>query len=186
MAAKNPAISISCFFVNRCGIQIGSSFMKPACSYWAAFLSKNSLSPLSIVLHQLFVLIAFDEGVSFFVDMIILNPAFVYQRNQIGTSCFFGNTVYRTQFTNSNNFFGIFFQPLYYGGLTFIITRQLDGSTFRLFFSYALCKTLQLTQAHLTLMNIKMDKISNIVSIGLRLYTRFMILGAQLGYYIRR
>jgi hypothetical protein len=28
IAAKNPAISISCFFENRCGIEMGSSKIK--------------------------------------------------------------------------------------------------------------------------------------------------------------
>jgi hypothetical protein len=28
IAAKKPAISISCFFVKRCGMQMGSSLMK--------------------------------------------------------------------------------------------------------------------------------------------------------------
>src|ERR1044071_1790972 len=39
--AKNPAISISCFVENRCGMQMGSSFIKNGCVYSSTFLSKN-------------------------------------------------------------------------------------------------------------------------------------------------
>jgi len=41
VAAKNPAISMSCFLENKCGIQTGSSLIKSGLLNWITFLSRN-------------------------------------------------------------------------------------------------------------------------------------------------
>ena len=43
IAAKKPAISISCFCENRWGMEMGSSFIKEGWLYCAAFALKKSI-----------------------------------------------------------------------------------------------------------------------------------------------
>lgn len=51
IAEKNPAISISCFLLNKCGILMGSFEIKEGRLYSLTFLSRNSFS-LSVSIDE--------------------------------------------------------------------------------------------------------------------------------------
>jgi hypothetical protein len=50
MAAKNPAISMSCFLVNEWGMQIGSDAINKGWLYSFTFLLRNILSCVLMVM----------------------------------------------------------------------------------------------------------------------------------------
>ena len=52
MAAKKAAISISCFFLNKCGIQIGSAAINKGWLNSATFISKKLLSSGSFTMRD--------------------------------------------------------------------------------------------------------------------------------------
>lgn len=71
IAAKNPAISISCFFLKRCGMEIGSSLMKDGRLYSAAFLSKNSFRAVLVCTGAHFQIDALSDRLFQISDQII-------------------------------------------------------------------------------------------------------------------